>query len=121
MDDESGKSLSWRLGSALVGLALLGVALSAALPLTSRTSSKLTALALFACPLAFPMPRPLTPLPHVLSLLPQSLFAPTSLPSLGVKGTLPLLDPPVELAGLSLLSANGFVGIVCMLPEPDVE
>lgn len=37
-------------------------------------------------------------------------FSPISLPSLGVRGVRPLLEPPVELAGLLRRIANGFSG-----------
>jgi len=58
---------------------------------------------------------PLTPLLHssfLSFLFDETVLDPRSLPSLGVKGARPELESPVELAGLSLLIAKGFIGTV---------
>lgn len=42
---------------------------------------------------------------------------PTSLPSCGVRGNLPLLESPVELAGLSLRPFQGLIGGLLVVGE----
>lgn len=96
------------------------VSLSFATGAASRTSSSKLTLRLLIC--LFTPGNPLTPplhpslRPPPLSLFfpvpPLPVVLPISLPSLGVKGALPLLESPVELDGLSLLvTANGLDGI----------
>lgn len=75
--------------------------------------SKLTLRDFLCLPFTVPMPRPLTPLPQPLpGLLLLDVTALTSLPSRGVTGAMPLLESPVELAGLSVRVefANGLRG-----------
>lgn len=77
-------------------------AIPLSLPLSKSKSSPKLTLRFFLCSL---LSRPCCCPPERRPILSQLSLLPKSLPSLGVRGNLPLLESPVELAGLSLLIA----------------
>lgn len=113
IEDDTRTSIAARASLLLLSFRLASSCSGDSLPFPSAplSSSKTTLLFLPCFP---PKLNPLTPLPHWSSLDGDHFLpvpSPMSLPSRGVFGApFPLLEPPVELAGLSFTFANGFNG-----------